>query len=74
MTVEYAYVLDGDSAPQKRGHLPQFSAHYTCGQTAGRIKMPLGIEVGLGPGDIVFDGDSAPPKRDRAPIFDPCLL
>ena len=30
-------------------------------QTAGWIKMPLGTEVGLGPGDIVFDGDPAPP-------------
>jgi len=26
-----------------------------CGQTAGWIKMPLGTEVGLGPGDIVLD-------------------
>jgi len=24
---------------------------------AGWIKMPLGTEVGLGPGDIVLDGD-----------------
>ena len=25
---------------------PQFSAHICCGQMAGRIKMPLGMEVG----------------------------
>ena len=25
--------------------------------------MPLGTEVGLGPGDIVLDGDPAPPRR-----------
>ena len=31
-----------------------------CRQTAGWIKMPLGMEVGLGPGDIVLDGDAAP--------------
>ena len=31
------------------------------GQTVGRIKMPLGTEVGLGPGDIVLDGNTAPP-------------
>jgi len=31
-----------------------------CGQTAGWIKMPLGREVGLGPGDIVLDGYQAP--------------
>ena len=37
--------------PPKRGHSsPQFSAHVCCGQTAGWIKMPLGMEVGLGPG------------------------
>ena len=30
---------------------------------AGWIKMPLGMEVGLGPGDIVLDGDTAPPLK-----------
>jgi len=25
--------------------------------------MPLGMEVGLGPGDIVLDGDPAPPRK-----------
>ena len=34
-----------------------------CGQTVGWIKMPLGTEVGLGPGDIVLDGDPAPPTE-----------
>ena len=54
---------------------PQFSAHFYCGQTAECIKLPLGIEVGLGPGDFVFDGDPAPsPKRGRATQFGPCLL
>ena len=27
---------------------PQFSAHVYCGQTAGWIKIALGMEVGLG--------------------------
>jgi len=38
-------VLDGDPAnlPTRR-HTPQFSAHVYCGETAGWIKMPLGIE------------------------------
>jgi len=27
-----------------------------CGQTTGWIKMPLGTEVYLDPGDIVLDG------------------
>ena len=31
--------------------------------------MPLGMEVGLGPGDFVLDGDPAPsPKRGRSPL------
>jgi len=39
-----------------------------CGQTVGRIKMKLGMPVGLGPGHIVLDGDSGlPPLRDTAP-------
>jgi len=32
-----------------------------CGQTVGRIKMKLGVQVGLGPGHIVLDGNPAPP-------------
>ena len=27
-----------------------------CGQTVGRIKMKLGMQIGLGPGHIVLDG------------------
>jgi len=30
------------------------------GQTVGRIKMKLGMQVGFGPGHIVLDGDPAP--------------
>ena len=45
------------------------SAHVYCGQTAGWIKMVLGMEVGLNPGDFVLDGDQAP-----SPIFAPFLL
>ena len=33
-----------------------------CGQTVGRIKMKLGMQVGLGPGHIVLGGDPAPPR------------
>jgi len=50
------FVLDGDPVllPEKKGTAPtQFSVHVYCGQTAGWIKMPLGTEVNLGPGDIV---------------------
>jgi len=35
----------------------------------GWIKMTLGTEVGLSPGDFVLDGDSAPsPKRGQSPL------
>jgi len=61
------------SPPQKKGGtVPQFSAHVRCGQMAGWIKMPLGTEVGLCPGDFVLDRDSAPsppPKKVHSPPF-----
>ena len=48
-------VLHGDPAPlPKKGAEPQFSAHFYCGQTAGCIKMPLVMEVGLSLGDFVL--------------------
>jgi len=36
---------------------------------AGWIKMPLGMEVGLGPGDFVFDANpaSSPQKKGHNP-------
>jgi len=40
----------------KRGTAPQFLAHVYSGQTAEWMKVALGMEVGLGPGDIVLDG------------------
>ena len=47
----------------------QFSAHVCCGQMAGWIKMPLGMEVGLGPGHTVLDGAQLPlPKGVRNSI------
>jgi len=30
--------------------------------------MPLGMEVGLGPGDIVLDGDPAPLPTERGTV------
>ena len=47
-------VLDGDPAPlPQRGIAPQFSAHICCGQMAGWIKMPLGVDEGLDLDDFV---------------------
>jgi len=43
----------------------------------GWIKMALGMEVGLSPGDFVLDGDAARPQkggRAPSPIFGPFLL
>jgi len=54
----------------KRGRAPTFRRvfHY-CGQTVGWIKMPLGTNVGLGTGNIVFDADPAPSPMGQPPIF-----
>ena len=53
------------SPSPKRAEPPKFLAHVYCGQTAGWIKIILGTEVGLSPGDlVVLDGDPAPfPKK-----------
>jgi len=64
-------------APEKGyTHPTQFLAHVYCGQTAGWIKMPLGAEVNLGPGDVALDGVAAPPllKGAQTPIFGSCVL
>jgi len=57
------------SLSPKGGRAPKFSAHVYCGQTAGWIKMALGMELGLSPGDFVLDGDPAahPQKGGRSP-------
>jgi len=44
-----------------------------CGQMVVWIRMPLGTEVGLGPGNIVLDEDPAPftERGKAAPTFGP---
>ena len=51
-------------------------AHVYCGQTAGWIKVALGKEIDLGPGDLVLDGDPAPllKKRAEPPNFWPMFI
>ena len=74
------FMLDGNPAttPQKEGEAPpQFSAHFYCGQTAGCIKMALGMEVGLSPRNCVLDRDQPPPQKGcgaPSPIFGTFLL
>jgi len=57
--------------PKKGQSPPPISAHVYCDQTAGWMKMALGVEVCLGPGHIVLDGDPGPnpQKGDRGPQF-----
>jgi len=72
------YVRWGPSSPSSKvaQFLPQFSAHICCGQMVGWNKMPLGMEVGLDPGDCVIWGPSSlPQKGPSSPaIFGLCLL
>ena len=62
------------SLPPKGAPQPHFSAHVYCGRTAGWIRVPLGTEVGLNPGDVVLDCDPAPHVRGLSslpPLFGP---
>jgi len=58
----------GPTSPRRKGTAPtQFLAHVYCGQTAGWMKTPLGMEVDLGRGHIVLDGDpSASPRKGQS--------
>jgi len=63
-------VLHRNPAPPPKGHRHPFSAYVCCGQMAGWIKMPHGMEVGLSPGHIVLDEHPAPhPQRGTARQF-----
>ena len=67
----------GAPAPQRGLAAPIFGPYVSCDQTAEWIKMPLGKEVGLGPGHSVLDGEQAPPERGTAapsPLFGPRVL
>jgi len=57
----------GPSSPSPKREQPPILANIRCGQTVGWTKMPLDMEVGLGPGDFAFDGDPAPPENRAQP-------
>jgi len=40
-----------------------------CGQTAGWIKMPLGTEADLGPGDTALDEENQLPRKGHSVPF-----
>jgi len=65
----------GPSSPRKKGGTAptQFLVHVYCGQTAGWIKMPLGTEVNLCPGDVL-DGSQLSLKGAQPSVFGSCLL
>jgi len=65
------------SSPYATGPLSCLSVTLVyCGKTVGWIKMPLGTEVGLVPGDIVLDGNQRPHGKGNSspPLFGPCLF
>ena len=64
------YVRCGPRYPRKKGTPAALNFWpMTCGQTAGWIKMPLGTQVNVGPGDVVLDGVAAPLKAAQPPVL-----
>jgi len=57
----------GTQLPSSKGAQPPNFRLVCDDQTARWTKMPLGMEVGLGPGDFVFDGDPASQKKGHSP-------
>ena len=57
------------SPSPEKGEQPPMFGPCLLWPKAGCIRIPLGMEVGLGPGHIVLDGDPAPPfqERERSP-------
>ena len=67
------FVLDGDHAPppQKGTGPPNFRSMFMA---AKRMKLVLGMEVGLSPDYFGLDGDPAPPSQkvgEAPPNFPP---
>ena len=59
----------GPSSPSPKGYSPHpIFGPYLLRQMAAWIKMPLGMEQGLSPGDFVLDGNPTQPLNFR-PMF-----
>jgi len=60
----------GPSSFPKKDIAPNFRSIAIVVKRHGCIKMPLGMEIGLSPGDFVLDGGPAPlPKGGGSPNF-----
>jgi len=67
----------GTQLPFPKGAQPPVFGPYLLWPNSCMEKMPLGMEVGLGPDDFVLDGDPAlPPQKGGGapPVFGPYLL
>jgi len=64
-----------DPAPPQKEPPSQFSTHFYCGQTAGYIKMPFGMEAASVQATLCSMGTQlAPQKGGGAPDFRPMSL
>jgi len=68
----------GTQLPSQKGEEPPIFGPLLLWPNGWMHQMPLGMEVGLSPGDFVFDGDPATPRKKGTPIphpiFGPCIL
>jgi len=63
--ITFWVTVASNSSPYATGLLSCLSVTLVyCDQTVGWIKMPLGKEVVLGPGDNVLGRDPAPPRKE----------
>jgi len=65
--MQVGLVLDEDRAPPKGAQPQIFGPYPLYSQTAGWIKMTLGMAVALGPATLCEKGTQLPQKRGRSP-------
>jgi len=57
----------GPSPPSPKGTQPNFRPMSVVAKRLDGLRIPLGMDVGLGPGDCVRWGPSSPQKKGTAP-------